>query len=231
MAEPPAPAAQPDETAAAPPPDALAPTASAPDDTIPTEAAYDEERKERAEEKSQEKRQFAAKAPMPRNEHDSGSDAPGRSGGDTTEPADVSAQQLETQSAREAGLLQFHRQLRSMVDGPAGPHTLHLPSGRPAVSIASADRRTLAIDKSGELFLSKDSGVTWDKVKRQWSGRAVAVRKHANGIDATRATPAPTTDEKPSTPGAVSQPDTVFELVNDQSQVWISIDGVIWTAK
>ena len=73
--------------------------------------------------------------------------------------------------------------------------------------------------------------MTWDKVKRQWTGRAVAVRRHANGIDAARATQPPTTDENPSTPGAVSQPDTVFELVNDQRQVWISVDGTIWTAK
>jgi len=256
-AEPPAPVAQPYETAAAPPPEvmhglfssnkvpsetreserrreaneALAPSESAPNDTIQTEAAYDEQRKKQAQEELEVRRQLAAKAPMPGGEHDSGSGAPGSSDGASTEPANVSAEQSETQPASEAGLLQFHRQLRSMVDVHAGPYLLHLPGGRPAVSVASTDRRTLAIDKSGELYLSEDSGATWDRVKRQWSGRAVAVRKHANEVDTTGAAPAPTTDENPSAPGAVSQPDTVFELVNDQGQVWLSADGRIWTAK
>jgi hypothetical protein len=100
-----------------------------------------------------------------------------------------------------------------------------------AVSTASADHRTLAIDESGELFLSEDSGRTWHKVKRQWDGRAILVRRHANAVDTTGATPAPETGENPATLGCLSQPETVFELVNDQNQVWISVDGKTWTAK
>ncbi len=223
MAEP-APATEPNETAAVPPPDALAPAGSASDDTIQTEAAYDEQRKKQSEE-AQERRQFAAKAPMP------GSGAPRSSGGGTTEPADVSAQQLETQPAREAGLLQFHRQLRSMMDVPANPYALRLPSGRLAVSFTSADHRTLAVDEKGTLFLREDSGGPWERVERQWAGRVVAVRSRTNATAPTGVTPVPETEENPAPAGALSQPNTVFELVNDQSQVWISADGRIWTEK
>ena len=256
-AEPPAPVAEPDETAAAPPPEgmngllparggpvvnpeferrrkpdeALAPTGPAPGDTMPTEAlAYDEERKKQAEEESEGRRQFASKAPMPGSAHDSGSGAPGSRSGGSTEPADVSAQQSEMQPARAGGHLQLHG-LRSIVDVRPGLYAFHLPGGMRAVSTASADHRTLAIDESGELFLSEDSGRTWHKVKRQWDGRAILVRRHANAVDTTGATPAPETGENPATLGCLSQPETVFELVNDQNQVWISVDGKTWTAK
>ena len=252
-----APVAEPDETAAAPPPEvmngllparggpvenseferrrktdeALAPTGPAPEDRMPAEAAvHDEERKKHAEEEANNRREFAAKAPMPGSEHDSGTGAPGSGSGSRTEPADLSAQQSEMQPDRAAGYLQLHGR-RSMVKVPTSPYTVHLPSGQPAVSSASADYRVLAIDKSGELFLSEDSGGTWHKVKRQWSGRAVSVRRHASAIDTTGATPAPETGENPVTLGSLSQAETVFELVNDQSQVWISGDGKTWSAE
>ncbi|MGB8031089.1 MAG: zf-HC2 domain-containing protein [Terracidiphilus sp.] len=243
--------AEPDETAAAPPPvvinglfsshegpsatpgferhrtagEALSPTGAAPDHKMPAEAAvYDEERKKPTEE-AEERHQFAAKAPVSSREHDSGSGAGGNG-----EPVDLSAQQVEPQPARTAGYLQLH-ELRSMVDAGTGPNAFHLPSGLPAISIAFADHRMLAIDEAGTLFLSKDSGGTWDKVERQWTGRVVAVRRHADGIDTMGATPAPETAGHPAGSGSASQPNTVFELVNDQSQVWISLDGRIWTAK
>ena len=252
-----APVAEPDETAAAPPPEvmsgllparggpvdapgfehrrpndeAFARTGATPNDTMPNEAAaHDEERKNHAEEEAGNRREFAAKAPIPGSEHDSGSGAPGSGSGSSTEPADLSAQQSERQPDRATGYLQLH-ELRSMVNVPTSPYTFHLPSGQPAVSSASADHRVLAIDKSGELFLSGNSGATWHKVKRQWSGRAVAVRRHASAIDTTGATPAPETGENPATLGSLSQPETVFELVNDQGQVWISEDGKTWSAE
>jgi hypothetical protein len=256
-AERPAPVAEPDETAAAPPPEEMngllparggpavnpeferrrktdeefAPTAAAPGDSMPTEApAYNEERKKHTEEKAEERRQFAAKAPMPGGEHDSGSETPGSGSGGSTETADISAQQSEMQPATAAGRLQLHG-LRSMVDRPTGLYAFRLPSGQPAVSSASADHRTLAVDKSGELFFSEDSGATWHKVKRQWAGRAILVRRHASAVDTTEATPAPETGQSPATLGSLSHPETVFELVNDQNQVWISEGGKIWTAK
>lgn len=191
---------------------------------------FDEERKKQAEEQAEDRHLFAARAPASSDEHGRGSDTAGSSAGRSTEPAHISAQQLQTQPAREAGYLQLHG-LRSMVNVSTGPYAFHLPSGQPAVSIASADHRTLAIDEAGILFLSKDPGGTWEKVKRQWTGRAVVVRRHANGIDTTEATPPPGTAGDTPDSGAVSQPDTVFELVNDQSQVWISVDGRIWTPK
>ena len=149
---------------------------AAPEGTPPTEAAaYDEERKKKAEEESEDRRQLAAKAPMPSDGHSSESATAVGGAPANNQPVDVSAQQLETQPAPAAGNLQLHG-LRSMVNVATGPYAFHLPSGRLAVSIASADHRTLAVDEKGTLFLREDSGGTWEKVKRQWTGRAVLVR-------------------------------------------------------
>lgn len=251
------PVAEPDEMSSAPPPEsmngllpgrrgaaedsmleghrrsdeALSPTGAAPEGSPPTEAAvYDEERMKHAEEAAEDRRQFAAKAPMSSSDGGSGSDKAAGGAPEKKEVADVSAQQIETQPAPQAGYLQLHG-MRSMVNVPTGPYGIHLPSGRPAVSIASANHRMLAVDEKGALFLCEDPGGTWEKVERQWTGRAVVVRRHANATDITGAAPAPETEESPAVSGALAQPGTVFELVNDQSQVWISADGRIWTAK
>jgi hypothetical protein len=210
-------------------------------DKTPSDAAlYDDERKKQAEEEAEDRRRFATRAAESPGEPDSGSGAAGSGiAGNITgeagasrsdQPADVSVRQLEMQPAPAAGSLQLDR-LHSMMNMETRPHDLHLPSGLPEVSMAFAGRRILAIDKAGELFLSEDSGATWERVKRQWSGRALMVRKHAEESGTTKATPAPETAGDIPGSGLASQPGTVFELVNDQSRVWISVDGQIWIAK
>jgi hypothetical protein len=210
---------------------AHAPSGAPPDEkTEPEVALYDEERIKHAEEAAEDRRQFAAKAPMSSSDHGSGSDKAAGGAPGNNEPVDVSALQLEIQPASTAGHLQLHG-MRSMVDIATGPSSFLLPSGRPAVSIASADHRTLAVDEKGTLFLREDSSGTWEKVKQQWTGRATVVRRRAPESGATGAMPAPETGESPAASGALSQPGTVFELVNDQGQVWISADGRIWTSQ
>ena len=108
---------------------------------------------------------------------------------------------------------------------------IQLPSRLPALSIASTDRRVLAIDKKGTLFFSDDSGFTWEKVKRQWTGRAILVRRKAAEDATPSAATIPESAGSTSVSDALSHPETVFELVNDQSELWLSADGRIWTAK
>jgi photosystem II stability/assembly factor-like uncharacterized protein len=91
-----------------------------------------------------------------------------------------------------------------------------LPSGSPAVSTATASQFMLAVDQAGAVFHSEDSGIHWERVARQWSGRAVAVRVQSTVGANTSAAPSP---------------NVVFEIVNDQGQVWVSRDGRIWKAK
>ena len=220
--------------------EAVIPSASAPDGATPA-AIIDEERKRQDEQRKLEgeerkreaeeaegRRAHADKAATPASERgrEDGSSGSGAAGSNAT--VDVQAEQLETEPAPAAGAVQLHG-LASIAGFSSRAHGIHLPSGKTAVSIASAGHLMLAIDERGALFLSEDSGETWDKVERQWTGRAIAVRRHSDRSDTGGAVPAP--DTAPVDSGAVSHSDTVFELVNDQSQVWISVDGKIWTTK
>jgi putative zinc finger protein len=88
-----------------------------------------------------------------------------------------------------------------------------LPSGLPALSVASGAGRTIAVDTSGTLFLSENQGRHWTAVGTQWTGRAVSVRNLQVG-----------------TKNAALQalPVVQFELVNDNLQSWTSADGKTW---
>jgi hypothetical protein len=125
---------------------------------------------------------------------------------------------------------------------------INIPSGLPATSTVAIGRRILAVDKAGALFLSEDAGDTWDQVTRQWTGRAVMVRRlaapgattgaapaterseaapgNANGSPA--ATPAPASE---STPASAQAPLAFFEILNDENQGWLSTDGRLWVAQ
>jgi hypothetical protein len=87
-----------------------------------------------------------------------------------------------------------------------------LPSGLTAVSSAIAQHLVLEIDQAGTLFLSNDSGMHWEQVAQQWTGRAVEVRAKTGLRD--NAAPA-----------------TGFELKNDAGSTWASADGKTWTAQ
>jgi hypothetical protein len=110
-----------------------------------------------------------------------------------------------------------------------------LPSGRRAVSTVTAQHRTLAIDSDGTLFLSSDSGGHWEPVARQWSGHAVAVRvqggKEIGAGDIAEANAGIVEDEVRSNSGAAAVPAAVFEIANEDDQVWVSTDGKTWKAK
>jgi Putative zinc-finger len=92
-----------------------------------------------------------------------------------------------------------------------------LPSGLAVVSTATAQELVLAVDKAGSMFLSSDSGAHWDSVGRQWTGHVVTVR-------------AVTQAKTGAAAGGGTQKD-LFELVNDQGEVWVSADGRNWKAK
>lgn len=89
-----------------------------------------------------------------------------------------------------------------------------LPNGTNAVSVASAQGRTVAIDTAGSVFLRESSGGQWIPVTTQWTGRAARVRVRPTPMQA----------------GTSTQP-AVFELVNDKVETWVSADGKTWAAE
>lgn len=93
-----------------------------------------------------------------------------------------------------------------------------LPTGLPVISTATVQKLMLAVDKAGSVYTSSDAGAHWESVAKQWSGRAVAVRTKATAMT-NAAHDGGTPEQK------------MFELVNDQGQVWVSADGRSWKAE
>jgi hypothetical protein len=126
--------------------------------------------------------------------------------------------------------------------------SINLPSGQPATSTVAIGRRMLAVDKTGALFLSEDAGNTWEQVTRQWTGRAIMVRRHTASEATTVAAPttvpsvadpgdgggspaATTATTSESTPVPAPAPPVFFEVLNDRNQIWLSTDGRLWIAQ
>jgi hypothetical protein len=148
-----------------------------------------------------------------------------------TEAVMGSRQLLEEQSARDTSFVQREKLSSGAFSAADMVHPIHLPSGLPAVSIAAAGHLMLAIDKAGALFLSDDSGNAWEPVTKQWTGRAVEVRRQATGSGNTEAAPAAEAETAGSAPGSTSAappPVTVFEILNDHGLAWVSTDGKNW---
>jgi|GEM_PF-1342170 len=235
--------------------------APADDKTPSEVAVYDEERKKQAEEAAEERHRYAAKAAAPSSLQnskvgetrtdktrtdetrtdetrtdktviDNAGSAPAESRtAPNNEQVEVDAQQPEPQPAPDFNSGELKSPRLSGFSGALMATPIHLPSGLPVLSVASSDHRVLAIDKKGSLYFSEDSGLTWEKVKRQWTDRAILVRKKNSEDAAPPAATVPESSEGASVSNALSHPETVFELVNDQSEMWLSADGRNWTAK
>jgi hypothetical protein len=108
-----------------------------------------------------------------------------------------------------------------------------LPSNRPTASTISNGVETVAIDSAGDLFVSKDAGVRWQRVARQWTGKAVRVSLASPTMARPLAGETPSGDARASTSveTAMSTTNTRkvgFDLVNDSGVIWSSPDGLVW---
>jgi hypothetical protein len=151
---------------------------------------------------------YAGSTPAPAGVHATEGAAAGSSTGQVT----VSSDRLQAQAQPAARFAQMNQPPSAAIDADA-MKAIHLPGGLPAVSTAEAGHRRLAIDQAGALFLSLDAGNHWKIVAQQWTGRAVNVRCQMTSN------------------GTETEPTQLFELFNDQSQIWLSTDGETWIAK
>ena len=99
---------------------------------------------------------------------------------------------------------------------------LTLPSGVSIAETVSHGKRFLSLDSTGNLFLSRNGGKKWKKVKPQWAGKAIRIEL-TSGSAAEAAAPKP----KDETSGAADEA-AVFVLTTDGGTVWSSKDGTHW---
>ncbi len=106
-----------------------------------------------------------------------------------------------------------------------------LPSRKPTASTVSNGLETLAIDTEGDLFLSKDPGIAWQRITHQWTGKAVKVSlaDPSSTIYAGGGASAGTSSSsfeviKPASPAKK----VGFELTTDTGTTWSSTDGFVW---
>jgi hypothetical protein len=96
-----------------------------------------------------------------------------------------------------------------------------LPSRLPTATSVAFGNRILSLDSSGNLFLSRNAGKSWKKVKPQWAGKAVGVTVQ----------PPETLKAENSKTSTAETPGTVFQLTTDAGAVWVSQDGTRWHSK
>jgi len=94
------------------------------------------------------------------------------------------------------------------------------PSEQAILATVSHGKRVLSLDDAGNLFLSRNEGKKWKKVKPQWAGKAVGIRLMP-----------PPSDEasvKAKDEAAVANEAAAFLLTTDGGTVWSSKDGAHW---
>jgi hypothetical protein len=85
----------------------------------------------------------------------------------------------------------------------------------------SHGKRFLSLDSTGNLFLSRNEGKKWKKIRPQWTGKAVRIE-----LTPAYRSEAPPKPEK-DTLGQASEV-AVFLLTTDAGAVWTSKDGAHW---
>jgi hypothetical protein len=98
-----------------------------------------------------------------------------------------------------------------------------LPGRAEAVARVVMGDRMLSMDAAGRLYLSRDAGKSWKKIKPKWPGKAAQLAVVPAHLGT--ASEAVTVTRKAA--GAAQ----LFELTTDAGAVWISEDGQHWRAR
>jgi len=152
----------------------------------------------------------------------------------TSETVEVSsaAPILQTESSALTG-----RIVGSTVALPSDLSSL-LPSKLPAKLRLSNGHETLAVDTEGQLFLSQDAGVHWQKIKQQWTGKITTVvltsntpveQEKISKTSPTGSIKSATSLASASRVSSTRRPG--FELTTDTGASWTSSDGFVWSTR
>ena len=122
------------------------------------------------------------------------------------------ATSIQTESANLSGRAVTEKSSMSLRSTP--------PSDLPLLATVSQGKRVLSLDDAGNLFLSRDEGKKWKKVKPQWAGKVVR-------IESTAAASGKASANAKDEIGGASE-GAVFQLTTDGGTTWSSKDGLHW---
>ena len=94
-----------------------------------------------------------------------------------------------------------------------------LPSHLPAETTVSLGKRMLSLDTAGNLYLSRNRGKSWKKVKPQWTGAVAELALTGTSSDE---------DLKKTKAASAEKVPARFQLTTDDGAQWISGDGTHW---
>jgi hypothetical protein len=84
------------------------------------------------------------------------------------------------------------------------------------------------MDAAGTLFLSRNGGKSWKKVKPLWVGKvaqiALANRAASSGGDADDL-------KRKAEPATAANAPVVFQITTESGAVWVSADGTHWQVR
>ena len=127
--------------------------------------------------------------------------------------AGSSAVAVQTESANVSG--------QAVAEMTGAHRAITPPSGVGIAETVSHGKRSLSLDDTGNLFLSRDGGKNWKKVKPQWAGKAIRIELTSGSVSEAAQKP------KDEISGAAGE-GAVFLLTTDGGTVWSSKDGAHW---
>jgi hypothetical protein len=157
--------------------------------------------------------------------------------------------QAQSAQAQSAAISSFNSSpLRKAATAAAKTLQTPLPNGQKALATAANANLILAIDSTGALQLSKDTGKTWQPIPAQWTGRLVSLRiALTNPASTNPASTNPASTNPASTNPASNDPAPAttngntpanqpaqqqvpyFEIETDHHALYRSTDGLTWT--
>ena len=96
-----------------------------------------------------------------------------------------------------------------------------LASVLPVQATVAHGKRVLSLDEAGNLFLSRNKGKKWKKIKPQWAGKAIRIELTSASVSQVAQKPNGETSSAPNDAA-------VFLLTTDGGTVWSSKDGAHW---
>lgn len=92
-----------------------------------------------------------------------------------------------------------------------------LPSRMPAQMSVTLGKRILSLDGEGALFVSRNRGKSWKRVKPQWAGKVAQIQTADSRA---------VQDKRRNSAGEKAP--AAFQLTTDSGAVWVSEDGTRW---